>query len=224
MTKKYLDNEFQSIVRFFFHHVFRTSVDKPGYALLDLGNAINSLELRKYMIALKHEIDQLCRERFDKKLAYQWLTRFDQQESTKLHQDNAGDQSFLMLGYEPTDILSELYIADYVKFCYDQQLQPAQFFEKFNPLFKDQYKKIKPYITKIQHFKKDHYQIVLINNSNSVGKTQTLGLLHQAKMIKNHSNKSRVVNSMMLNMINRYEHQFSNIDEQEFKTTDKINR
>jgi hypothetical protein len=33
------------------------------------------------------------------------------------HVDNAADQSFLMLGYEPSEIESELHIADYYKYA-----------------------------------------------------------------------------------------------------------
>ena len=68
------------------------------------------------MVNIKYKLDELARREFDKKLAYQWLTRFDQQENTKFHQDNAGNQSFLMLGYEPTVIESDLYMGDYVNF------------------------------------------------------------------------------------------------------------
>jgi hypothetical protein len=34
--------------------------------------------------------------------------------------DNAADQSFLMLGYEPSEIESELHIADYYKYAMKQ--------------------------------------------------------------------------------------------------------
>jgi hypothetical protein len=52
-----------------------------------------------------------------KKLSYHWLVRFDQQVNTPFHVDNAADQSFLMLGYEPSEIESELHIADYYKYA-----------------------------------------------------------------------------------------------------------
>jgi predicted nucleotide-binding protein (sugar kinase/HSP70/actin superfamily) len=38
-------------------------------------------------------------------------------KSIPLHVDNAADQSFLMLGYEPSEIESELHIADYYKYA-----------------------------------------------------------------------------------------------------------
>ena len=207
-----------------FDKVFRTTTEKPGFAYLDLGKKSDSYQLRKLMIDLKHELCRLVKQTFDKKLAYQWLTRFDQQENTKLHQDNAGNQSFLMLGYEPTAIESDLYIADYVQFSHDHQINSIDFFEKYNPLFIDQNKELQPYITKVQELKKDHYQIILINNSNSAGNCETFGVLHQAKMTHKDHTKSRIVNSMMLNMINIDEKQLSNIDEQEFRTTSEVNR
>ena len=206
-----------------FDQVFRTTTEKPGFAYLDLGKNSDSYQLRKLMVDIKYQLDELVRQEFDKKLTYQWLTRFDQQENTKFHQDNAGDQSFLMLGYEPTIIQSELYIADYVKFSYDYQIDPVDFFEKYNPLFIDQNEELEPYITKVQGIRSDHFQIFLINNSNSAGKSETLGVLHQAKMIKTDTSRSRIVNSMMLNMINKDDIQHSNSNEQEFMTTTQVN-
>jgi hypothetical protein len=50
-----------------------------------------------------------------KKLSYHWLVRFDQQVNTPFHVDNAADQSFLMLGYEPSEIESELHIYKYMR-------------------------------------------------------------------------------------------------------------
>jgi hypothetical protein len=46
------------------------------------------------------------------KIKLSLAVRFDQQVNT-FHVDNAADQSFLMLGYEPSEIESELHIADY---------------------------------------------------------------------------------------------------------------
>jgi hypothetical protein len=54
------------------------------------------------------------------KLSYHWLVRFDQQVNTPFV-DNAADQSFLMLGYEPSE--SELHIADYYKYANEAALQ-----------------------------------------------------------------------------------------------------
>ena len=105
--------------RYCFANVFRTNTKKPGFVHLDFGVDINSTQLRTIMVNLKKELSKLTQEQFNKPLIYKWLTRFDQQENTKYHLDNTDDQSFLMLGYEPSKIKSELYLADYVKFCED---------------------------------------------------------------------------------------------------------
>jgi hypothetical protein len=67
------------------------------------------------MVDLKNELSFIVK--YDKKLSYHWLVRFDQQVNTPFHVDNAADQSFLMLGYEPSEIESELHIADYYKYA-----------------------------------------------------------------------------------------------------------
>jgi hypothetical protein len=50
------------------------------------------------------------------KLSYHWHA-FWPASQYPFHVDNAADQSFLMLGYEPSEIESELHIADYYKYA-----------------------------------------------------------------------------------------------------------
>ena len=101
--------------RLIYKKVFRTDLTEPGFIVIDLGFTLGSQELRKYMVLLKNELSELHIDRFKQKLMYQWMGRFDQQETTKFHLDNAADQSFLMLGYEPTKIKSKLYFSDYIQ-------------------------------------------------------------------------------------------------------------
>ncbi|MEP2058534.1 MAG: hypothetical protein ABJJ05_12050, partial [Maribacter litoralis] len=99
-----------------FSAVFRTDTDKPGFHHFDLGKNNTPLEFRTIMTTLKKELSKLSETNFGEKLNYHWLVRFDQQVNTPFHVDNAGDQSFLLLGYEPSEVESELHIADYHAF------------------------------------------------------------------------------------------------------------
>lgn len=194
--EKQLRDIFQSC----FEAVFRTETTPPGFYLLDLGPNVSSFQLREVMVMMKKNLSSLTKDRFGKSLGYQWLGRFDQQVSTKYHLDNAPNQSFLMLGYEPTDIESELYIADYVKFSLDRGIAPSDFFEHYNPIYSDHEDSLNPYVSQVEPFNKNSFKIVLINNSNGQPPCDTLGVLHMARMIKPDLEKRRIVNSMMLSM------------------------
>lgn len=212
------------IVKHFSENVFRVDTKKPGFAFFDFGKKINSIQLRTIMVELKIELSKLTIKQFNKKLTYEWLGRFDQQVSTKYHLDNAGNQSFLMLGYEPSEIESDLFLADYVKFSKDKKIEPSDYFDKYNPIFKDNETVLKPYITKVENFHKDTYKIVLINNSNSKSDCETLGVLHMARISKPDLNKNRVINSMMLSMVHKLDTVENEIDEDNFKNTYKVSK
>ena len=153
------------------------------------------------MVDLKKGLSILTKNSFGKSLKYEWLGRFDQQVDTKFHLDNSANESFLLLGYEPTEIESELYIADYVKCALDHGIEPAKYFDRFNPVIADHAEILEPYTKKIPGFRKDSFRIVLINNSNSQPECETLGVLHMARIKNADADKSRIVNSMMLTMV-----------------------
>lgn len=216
--------DLKSIVQHCINHVFRTTTDKDGFVLLDFGSQIDSFQLRAIMVDLKVGLSQYTKAQFNKTLSYQWLGRFDQQVSTKYHLDNAGDQSFLMLGYEPSEIESELFLADYVQFSQNNDTNPADYFNKFNPIFKDNETVLKPYIKEVKPFNTATYKIVLINNSNSMSDCETLGVLHMARIKNPDLSKSRVINSMMLSMLKESEIVVNEISVEDFKTTNLVSK
>ncbi|NBB88258.1 MAG: hypothetical protein GVX96_00520 [Bacteroidetes bacterium] len=183
-----------------FEDVFRTQTSKPGFCLLDLGPNVSSFRLREVMVMMKKNLSSLTKAQWGKSLRYEWLGRFDQQVDTKYHRDNAPNQSFLMLGYEPTDIESKLYIADYVQFSLDRGIAPAHFFERYHPMYTDLEDLLKPYVSQVKPFDKESFKIILINNSSGQAPCDTLGVLHRAQMVNPDLQKSRVVNSMMISM------------------------
>ncbi|WP_034917906.1 hypothetical protein [Gillisia sp. CAL575] len=212
----------EDIAQYCIEKVFRINTNEPGFVHLDFGKDINSNQLRSIMVDLKKELSKYTTGQFNKGLTYQWLVRFDQQVDTPYHIDNAGNQSFLMLGYEPSEIESELYLADYYKYANDGEVAQKDFLENFSPVFIEDESLIASYITNVKPFDKDSYKIVLVNNSNPQADRETLGVFHKAKIVKGDLNRSRVVNSMLINMLPDGENNDSNFNEKEFIMTDVI--
>jgi hypothetical protein len=181
-----------------YQKVFRTNFVEPGFVVLDFGTNITSMQLRECMVLLKNKLSEMHSERMGEKLMFQWIGRFNQQETTKFHLDNAADQSFLMLGYEPSKVKSKLFFADFVQFYQSININSKEYFEKYNPVYTDGEKLLEPYITEIEGFREDSYKIVLMNNSNSNKLDQTIGVFHKAEIIQKDLTLDRVINSMML--------------------------
>ena len=219
-----IEIDIKKLAQYSFENVFRTTIDKPGFVNLDFGTSLDSYQLRTIMVALKNELSKSTRKIFNKNLTYHWLVRFDQQANTPYHVDNAGNQSFLMLGYEPSEIDSALYLADYYKYAAKSTSATKEYLENFTPIFNDDDALLSPYITKVAPFKKDTYKIILINNSNPKSNPETLGVFHKATMENIDLNKSRVVNSMLLNMESVNDEDSDGENELEFMHTVVVSR
>ena len=204
--------------------VFRTSTDKPGFIEIDFGKNISSNQLRAIMVELKKELSKNTRKRFNKKLIYHWLVRFDQQVNTPYHVDNAEDQSFLMLGYEPSQIDSVLYLADYYKYARESAKAPKDYLKNFTPIFEQEESWLAPYSSKVKPFEKDTYKIVLINNSNPKSNRETLGVFHKAHILNSDLGKSRIVNSMIVNLVPLDAINDTTYDEEDFIKTTVISK
>lgn len=127
--------------------------------------------------------------------------RFDQQETTRLHRDGGPDESLLLLGYEPSVVVSEIALADYSCCAFDHGLTPTEFLEKHNPMFRAGEQLLQAYTTKVACFSPDRYQLVVINNSVTALAPDQLawqGVLHTATIPRPNGAARRVVNSMML--------------------------
>ncbi|WP_452230802.1 hypothetical protein [Lacinutrix sp. MEBiC02404] len=202
-----------------FQTVFRTTTKAHGFMHLVFSKKeITPYQFRSIMIDLKKELSKLSVSKFNKKLSYHWLVRFDQQVNTPFHVDNAAEQSILMLGYEPSAIKSELHLADYHAYANKSYKTPEDYFNKFTPVFKEKEDVLQPFISKIKSVDNDHYSIVIINNSSPKANVGTLGLFHKALIIKEDLSKSRIVNSMVLNLVSK-----DKITEDQQKENDFLN-
>jgi len=205
-----------------YSNVFRKNHKHPGFSVLTFNKGISSRELRAIMVSLKESLSARCRSKFKMELDYFWLTRFDQQQTTKFHRDNAPTDSFLLLGYEPTTIESKLLIADYHQFISDYDIPIEKYYELYNPIFKTGEKRLNPYITAMNGLDKNASHIVIINNSDLESQL-SYGVLHKAEILTENQNQSRVVNSMMLYLKSTDEsYHLSKKDVSQFLETDRI--
>ncbi len=178
--------------------VFRRDFTQPGFAVLDFGRDYLAAQLRSTMVALKNGLSARWLLETGYAQHYQWLGRFDQQETSRFHRDNAPAQSFLMLGYEPTTVKSRLFLADYLRYARAHNISEVDYFAHHNPMYVAGEQALAPYITEVENFDASSYRIVLINNSNSTLEDGTIGLLHKAEMVTPDPRATRIVNSMML--------------------------
>src|SRR4051812_35383937 len=103
----------QAIVEKVFGLVWRFDFTAPGFCLLDVGAGVDSHTLRAWMVALKTSLSEIGVHRGGTPYLFRSLGRFDQQATTKFHLDGAPVQSMLILGYEPSRVVSRLFLADY---------------------------------------------------------------------------------------------------------------
>ena len=185
-----------------FNSVFRTKKEAPGFVHLKFHKEdFTPFQFRGFMIGLKKELSQLTLSAFQQKLESHWLVRFDQQENTPFHVDNAATHSILLLGYEPSEVSSELLLADYHTYAHQTFDKPSDYFHKFTPVFKEEEDVLTPFTTNININTKNHYSIVMMNNSSPTIEATTFGVFHKAVIPVKDKSKSRIVNSMVLNIV-----------------------
>lgn len=180
--------------------VFRQDFSQPGFAVWVLPDFMHSQALRRCMVALKEHLSQRHLDQWGEPLEYLSMGRFDQQNSTRLHLDGGPERSFLMLGYEPTTVRSELHIADFSRCAHDLGLSPAGFLHQHNPMFSGGAELLKDYVTTLRDWQEDRPRIVIINNSiaDSNKRWETYGVLHGATILAPDPEATRVINSTMI--------------------------
>ncbi|UTW63230.1 hypothetical protein KFE98_03475 [bacterium SCSIO 12741] len=180
--------------------VFRNSTEEPGFYYWDLGDQIDSRTFRQYMVELKNGLAQLCESQLQKRLNYQSMGRFNHQHTSRYHRDNGDTFSFLMLGYEPTPVDSRAFITDYTKYLEKENLSLIDFFggdQEANLVLNQEM--LDPYTTEMNPFHKDHYRLLLLNNSKSYD-APSHGVFHSAEIPHKMEEKDRVLNYLMLHL------------------------
>lgn len=180
-----------------FEAVFRSSTEQPGFYYLDLGPNLDSQSFRRIMVELMNGVMSRAESRLGRQLKIQWIGRFDHQHTSRFHRDNAAAHSFLLLGYEPTEIESSASVADYSKWIQTQGLTVEDYFgdPEVNTAADDS--ELDPVASTLGPFTKNHYRLLLLNNGKSTTEP-ALGVFHRGEVTASDSNHDRVINSIML--------------------------
>ncbi|MDB6137011.1 MAG: hypothetical protein JWO94_83 [Verrucomicrobiaceae bacterium] len=189
-----------------FRRVFRQTFEMPGFAVVTFPT-ISSKELREAMVRIKAGLSVCLEKQWGEHLEYLSLGRFDQQTTTKLHLDGAPERSILMLGYEPTEVASDILIADYAACAHAMGLSPAEYLTQHNPMLTATARMLDPFLTSISEWSEDRSRMIIINNSSaSTGHPRPLaGVLHGARILKPDATKVRIINSILLGVSARAE-------------------
>lgn len=116
-----------------FADVWRSSVDRPGFAVLAAPDPQpSSGHIRHAIMTIVAAFDELAERPF----VVERVGRFDQQVSTRFHRDGAADVSLLLLGYEPTTVESQLFLHDPYRAAGPGE-SAFQFLKDHKPMTKD---------------------------------------------------------------------------------------
>jgi hypothetical protein len=181
--------------------IFRTTLDRPGFAHLLPGNFASAREFRGFLVSLGDELARVYRERSGRSLGWFSLGRFDQQVTTEAHRDGAPEASVLLLGYEPTSVVSRLFLIDSTRAALDRDLTPTEFLDRFNPLRGEGRAILGAYTTELTGLDPGQFQVVAINNSVlpwELRERGMLGVLHRAWIPQPDPSAPRWVNSLIL--------------------------
>jgi hypothetical protein len=165
--------------------VFRTSPTEPGYAYY-LPEGTQSLE------EVMQEILDTIAPFHPQPFAFVHQETFDQQNTTRFHRDGGPDNSYLLLGYEPSEVPSTLRIADGWWAATGRGESVEAFFKAHPLLSPDLGTVLLSYTTMISAFDHTRPFIVLINNSVKSG------VLHQATIEEPNPDATRTIHSWML--------------------------
>lgn len=205
--------------------VWRFELTAPGFCLIDTGSEMDSHTLRAWMIALKGQLSHIGVARGRQSFAYRSMGRFDQQETTKFHRDGAPAESLLMLGYEPSNVRSRIFLADSTRAAFDLGISHEHFFVDYNPMYRRGEEVLTPYITELPQPHEGHSRILLVNNSSlsfNEDRSNPLGGMHKAVIDSPSDQERRIVNSTML--VLAAEDEIPLEQQQAFVATDQISK
>ena len=184
--------------------VFRTDLSGPGYALLDLGTESAPRDFRALLLRLGEALADEYRRRHGDALCFVSVSRFDQQRPTRPHRDGGPDASLLLLGYEPTEVRSRVSLMDYSRAAFERGQDPVGFLACCNPAFGGDPELLRAYAIELTAFRPDHFQALVVNNSNLPFEERQrgmLGLLHHAVIEAPRPDRSRVINSILMGVV-----------------------
>ncbi len=122
--------------------------------------------------------------------------RFDQQVSSRFHRDGAPPASLLVLGYEPTRVLSRFWIADTSAAAARAGLGLTDYLAANNLMFPAGEEKLASFITELDLPRGETFVVVINNSLLPFDGTNPLGVLHKAVIPSPDPAGRRVINSI----------------------------
>jgi hypothetical protein len=184
-----------------YHLTCRCDFATPGFCVVTVETAVDSVSFRRLLVALKNAMNGIHEAKTGSSLVYLSASRFDQKLSTKPHLDGGPDECILMLGYEPSNVKSKIDISDYAKCAYDLGITPKAFMLRHNPMFREGFEILRPYTVQIPCFPSNKYQLLCINNSlaaYSEEQPRWQGVLHTATIQASAQSGQRIINSTLV--------------------------
>jgi hypothetical protein len=184
--------------------VFRTDLSYPGFALVALGPRHTPRAFRALLVRLGEALEDEYQQRHRDTLRFVSLSRFDQQNPTRPHRDGGPDASILVLGYEPTEVRSRVSLLDYSRAAFERGQTPGEFLDCCNPAFGGDLELLRGYAVELTAFRPDHFQVLVVNNSNLPHDQRhrgMLGLLHHAVIDRPMPDRARPIDSVLLGVV-----------------------
>lgn len=180
-----------------FRRVWRTTTTEPGWAVLVPDAPVDSFALRREMVRVLTELSGETERAGLPPFVVERLGRFDQQVSTRFHRDGGPACSLLLLGYEPSRVVSRVFVADAARAAEAAGMGLNAFLAANNPLRPTGEAALAGVITEVS-WPADRGAIVIVNNSlfpdGEPGRP--FGLLHKGLIDHPDPTAARVINSI----------------------------
>ncbi|MBY0231502.1 MAG: hypothetical protein K2W96_19630 [Gemmataceae bacterium] len=186
--------------------VLRTTLDRPGWRLLDVPPGTDPAGLRRLLIDLGRRLAAWYAARHGGALRFQSLNWFSQLAATRPHRDGGPDGSVLLLGYEPTLVRSRVELLDHSRAAAALKgMHPRDFLVAHNPLYGDGPALLAPHAATVPGFDPSRMQVLAVNNSQ-LGPGDApgmLGVLHHAIIEHAPAGAARPIASVLLGLDER---------------------
>lgn len=180
-----------------FRRVWRTTLLEPGWAVLVPDEPVDSFTLRREMVRVLDDLSAEAERSGLPPFVVERVGRFDQQVSTRFHRDGGPAGSLLLLGYEPSRVASQFFVADAARAAEAAGMGVNAFLTANNPLRPASEDALAGVIEEVS-WPADRGAIVIVNNSlfpdGEPGRP--LGLLHKGLIAHPDPTASRIINSI----------------------------
>lgn len=176
--------------------VFRSDLGLPGFSQIRVLNVPSEAAFGQWVYQLGEALGKAAKNYGGSVFSPVWFSRREFTESTLPHQDMQyhkgirAPQRLAILGYPPSPVKSQLWVADVAQACRDHGAWSHNLLQQTlnNPAF------WAPYTRPVGQKSAKHYDVVIMNDSETWANSQTqLGVAHYAKVQGNKAHPSQRV-------------------------------